>query len=143
MVVDRHLVGRVTPGSRLVVTGIYCTHRWAAGQAPTRCAAGSMQQFTLTPSGGHRCSWPGGTCSIELACAAETVQMSYYSILAGLINAQHCCCGCCSKYWAQRLFLLGLRTSVCLYVCCCRCHVCCCVAPPLPGRRQWTKAPTA
>ncbi|KAF8067409.1 MCM5 [Scenedesmus sp. PABB004] len=27
MVVDRHLVGRVTPGSRLVVTGIYCTHR--------------------------------------------------------------------------------------------------------------------
>ena len=28
MVVDRHLVGRVTPGSRLVVTGIYCTHRW-------------------------------------------------------------------------------------------------------------------
>jgi DNA replication licensing factor MCM5 len=29
MVVDRHLVGRVTPGSRLVVTGIYCTHRWA------------------------------------------------------------------------------------------------------------------
>ncbi len=27
MVADRHLVGRVTPGSRLVVTGIYCTHR--------------------------------------------------------------------------------------------------------------------
>jgi hypothetical protein len=31
MVVDRHLVGRVTPGSRLVVTGIYCTHRWGGG----------------------------------------------------------------------------------------------------------------
>ncbi|WIA33295.1 hypothetical protein OEZ86_006435 [Tetradesmus obliquus] len=30
MVADRHLVGRVTPGSRLVVTGIYCTHRSAA-----------------------------------------------------------------------------------------------------------------
>jgi DNA replicative helicase MCM subunit Mcm2 (Cdc46/Mcm family) len=30
MVVDRHLVGRVTPGSRLVVTGIYCTHRCGA-----------------------------------------------------------------------------------------------------------------
>lgn len=27
MVADRHLVGRVTPGSRLVVTGIYCTYR--------------------------------------------------------------------------------------------------------------------
>eukprot|EP00878_Enallax_costatus_P039247 GHUV01044817.1.p1 GENE.GHUV01044817.1~~GHUV01044817.1.p1 ORF type:complete len:595 (+),score=224.38 GHUV01044817.1:62-1846(+) len=30
MVVDRHLVGRVTPGSRLVITGIYCTHRSSA-----------------------------------------------------------------------------------------------------------------
>lgn len=32
MVVDRHLVGRVTPGSRLVVTGIYCTHRWVGAE---------------------------------------------------------------------------------------------------------------
>lgn len=27
MVADRHLVGRVTPGTRVRVTGIYCTHR--------------------------------------------------------------------------------------------------------------------
>lgn len=33
MVADRHLVGRVTPGSRLVVTGIYCTHRWGPGHS--------------------------------------------------------------------------------------------------------------
>jgi hypothetical protein len=31
MVADRHLVGRVTPGTRVRVTGIYCTHRSKVG----------------------------------------------------------------------------------------------------------------
>ncbi|KIZ00585.1 putative DNA replication licensing factor MCM5 [Monoraphidium neglectum] len=34
MVADRHLVGRVSPGTRVRVTGIYCTHR---SQSPPSC----------------------------------------------------------------------------------------------------------
>lgn len=38
MVADRHLVGRVTPGTRVRVTGIYCTHRTKVGAETSRHA---------------------------------------------------------------------------------------------------------
>jgi hypothetical protein len=51
MVTDRHLVGRITPGSRLVVTGIYCTHRWdgtMAGSASLGHACTAQSTMRLT-----------------------------------------------------------------------------------------------
>ena len=44
MVADRHLVGRVSPGTRVRVTGIYCTHRSKAMDKTGAAAAASLQQ---------------------------------------------------------------------------------------------------
>lgn len=53
MVVDRHLVGRVTPGSRLVVTGIYCTHRCAHRGAAQTDAHHLRSRISVLSSTGH------------------------------------------------------------------------------------------
>jgi len=44
MVADRHLVGRVTPGTRVRVTGVYCTHRSKAMDKSGTAASVSLQQ---------------------------------------------------------------------------------------------------
>ena len=47
MITDRRLVGRVTPGTRVTVTGIYCTHRSKAMDKPGGGGGGAGGSVTL------------------------------------------------------------------------------------------------